>query len=204
MLSNNPNVSTNENSKQQSTHSAKNSRSLLDSLREGGYIFYARHAEATVGVDQPNLNFYDCATQRNLSDRGREQAVTYGENLRRLNIPVRLPVPTSPFCRNVETTQLAFEEENVQIDPFWVDIYMLSAPIGQWEQSRILNTLQVVLQSLPEPGTNTVIIGHSFPRGVGLGRIPNMGTVIIRPYGQGRGFEIVDRLTLNDFTALSD
>ncbi|MCS4438767.1 hypothetical protein JTS92_10110 [Clostridium botulinum] len=33
-------------------------RSLLDLLRNGGYILYVRHGEATVGEDQPNLIFY--------------------------------------------------------------------------------------------------------------------------------------------------
>ncbi|HYE11014.1 MAG TPA: histidine phosphatase family protein, partial [Patescibacteria group bacterium] len=32
-------------------------RLLLDLLRGGGYILYARHGEATVGEDQPYMNF---------------------------------------------------------------------------------------------------------------------------------------------------
>lgn len=35
-------------------------RVLLDMLRRGGYILYARHAEATAGEDRPDLNFMDC------------------------------------------------------------------------------------------------------------------------------------------------
>ncbi len=174
---------------------------LLNSIREGGYILYARHAEATVGSDLPNLNFYDCATQRNLSDRGRSQAVTYGEEIRRLNIPIMYPVITSPFCRNIETAQLAFGEQSFQIEPFLIDIYRLSRPLNPWEQVRILNQLHSVLETQPSPGRNTVIIGHSFPRGVGLGRIPNMGTVIVKPFGQRNGYQIAAQLSLGRLTS---
>lgn len=75
--------------------------SLLNLLRSGGYILYARHGEATVGEDQPNLNFRDCATQRNLSGLGRIQAIYFGEYLRALQIPVSYPIIASqPFFQN--------------------------------------------------------------------------------------------------------
>ncbi|MGE4354741.1 MAG: histidine phosphatase family protein, partial [Oscillospiraceae bacterium] len=96
---------------------------LLNLLRGGGYILYARHGEATVGDDQPDLNFRDCATQRNLSEIGRIQAIYYGEYLRALQIPVSHPIIASPFCRTVETAQLAFRGANISVDPFWVEIY---------------------------------------------------------------------------------
>jgi phosphohistidine phosphatase SixA len=76
---------------------------LLDLLGVGGYILYARHGEANVGEDQPNLNFLNCYTQRNLSEMGRWQAVYYGQILRNLQIPVSYPVQSSPFCRAIET-----------------------------------------------------------------------------------------------------
>lgn len=176
--------------------------SLLDSLREGGYILYSRHGEATVGMDQPNLNFLYCYTQRNLSDLGRRQAVYYGELIRALQIPVEYPVIASPFCRTVETAQLAFGREYVQIDPLWVEAYNLSRNITQSEQKRILDILRSKLETIPALGTNQVIIAHSFPDTVGLGQIPDMGTVIIRPLGRDNGFEIIARLSLNDLANL--
>lgn len=176
--------------------------SLLDLLQGGGYILYARHAEATVGADQPTLNLQDCSTQRNLSNLGRSQATTYGEMIRRLGIPVMYPVIASPFCRVGETAALAFGENYVQIDPFWVDIYNLSANLTAQQQARILYNLQSVLEVQPPLGSNQVIIAHSFPSYVGLGSIPNMGTVVIRPHGQGNGYEVVAHLTLEDLQRL--
>lgn len=111
-------------------------RSLLDLLRGGGFILYARHGEATVGEDQPNLNLKYCFTQRNLSELGRIQAIYYGEILRNLRIPINFPILTSPFCRTIETAQLAFGSANIQIDPFWVEIYKLSGNLSSAEQKK--------------------------------------------------------------------
>jgi len=177
--------------------------SLLNLLRNGGYILYARHGEATVGEDQPDLSFQYCYTQRNLSEMGKRQAVYYGEALRHLQIPVSYPILTSPFCRTVITAQLAFGRANVQTDPFWVAIYNLSRNISASEQERILNALRSKLEIIPPQGTNQVIIAHSFPMGIGLGQIPDMGTVIIKPLGQGNGFEIISKLSLSDLVNLS-
>lgn len=174
-------------------------RSLFDLLRQGGYILYARHGEATVGVDQPNLNFRDCFTQRNLSGMGRRQAVYYGQILRNLGIPISYPILTSPFCRTIETVQLAFGRSAVQIDPFWIETYNLSRNLPTAEQKRILDSLQSRLETKPPEGSNRVIIAHSFPREIGLGEIPNMGTVIIKPLGQGRGYEVLSKLSLSGF-----
>lgn len=178
------------------------SRSLVELLREGGYVLYARHGEATVGVDQPYLNFQNCFTQRNLSEVGRRQAIYYGEIIRNLRIPISYPVLTSPFCRAIETGQLAFGWANVQVDPFWFEIYKLSGNISSVEEKRILDDFQSALEIEPPRGSNKVIISHSFPSGIGLGQIPNMGTVIVKPLGQGNGYEIVDRLSLADLAGL--
>ncbi|MFB4162373.1 histidine phosphatase family protein [Alteribacillus sp. JSM 102045] len=169
---------------------------LLNSLREGGYIFYTRHAEATVGEDQTNFNFFDCSAQRNLSDVGRSQAVTYGESFRRLGIPIEYPVLASPFCRTRETAGLAFGGDNVLVNTFWFEVYKLSSDLSPVEQARILNTLHLFLEIQPQPGSNRVIVAHSFPAGVGFGPIPNMGTVIVKPHGPGNGHEVVAQLSL--------
>lgn len=174
---------------------------LLNLLREGGYILYARHAEATIGVDYAPVDFQNCALQRNLSNTGRWQAATYGQAIRNLQIRVSYPVSASPFCRTVETASLAFGNENVHVDPFWVDIYRLSFHISQGEQSRILNTFHSFLEQQPPEGSNHVIVAHSFPPDVGFGPIPNMGTIIVRPLGRGNGYEVIGLLTFEQLLA---
>lgn len=176
--------------------------SLLDLLRNGGYILYAKHGEATVGEDKPNLNFQNCFTQRNLSNLGRRQAIYYGETLRKLRIPISYPIFTSPFCRAIETAQLAFGRGNYQIDPFWYEIYKLNNNLFASEKNRILGSLQSKLEIEPAHGQNQVIISHSFPEGIGLGQIPDMGTVIVKPKGPGNGYSIISKLSLEDLTNL--
>lgn len=176
--------------------------SLLDLLRAGGYILYVRHGEATVGEDQPNLDFRYCFTQRNLSEMGRRQAIYYNQIIRKLRVPIVYPVLVSPFCRAIETAQLAFGRSNVQIDPFWFQVYRLSGNLSTTERRRILDSLRSRLEVIPSQGGNRVIIAHSFPEGIGLGRIPDMGTVIVRPRGQGSGYEVVAKLSLTDLLNL--
>lgn len=176
--------------------------SLLDLLQAGGYILYVKHGEATVGEDRQDLDFRNCYTQRNLSNLGTRQAIYYGQILANLRVPINYPVLTSPFCRAIETGQLAFGRANVKIDPFWYQVYRLTENLSITEQERILNALQSRLEVIPPQGSNTVIIAHSFPEGLGLGQIPDMGTVVIRPKGQGNGYEVVARLSLTDLSNL--
>ena len=177
-------------------------RAILDMLRRGGYILYARHAEATVGTDQSSLNFRFCFTQRNLSTLGRRQAIFYGDALRNLRIPIIYPVQASLFCRTIETAQLAFGRGNTLSNPFWVNLYYLSGNLPGAVQNRILDAFQSALEVQPPRGSNRVIIAHSFPNGIGLGPIANMGTVLIRPLGPGNGYEIVGRLSLEELMGL--
>lgn len=171
-------------------------------IKVGGYILYARHAEATLGEDKPDVDFRFCNTQRNLSELGRTQAVYYGELLYKLLVPLLSPIISSPYCRAIETAQLAFRDAKIQIDPFWIQINNWGG-MTQAEQVRILNVLQTKLDMKPQPGYNQVIIAHGFPSGVGLGQIPYMGTVIVRPMGQGNGYQIVAKLSLDDLTYLA-
>ncbi|MEK5507044.1 MULTISPECIES: histidine phosphatase family protein [unclassified Paenibacillus] len=175
---------------------------LLSSLRQGGYILFVRHGEATLGEDQPNLVLGDCSLQRNLSEEGKRQALLFGERIKSLQIPIQTPVIASPFCRTRETAELAFGAENVHVDPFWVRIYNLSGDVTAAEKESTLAELTSVLEKVPPSGTNKVIIAHSFPQGIGLGEIPNLGTVVVKPRGQGNGFDIVDRISFAELSTV--
>jgi hypothetical protein len=172
--------------------------SLLELLQAGGSILYVRHGEATVGVDRQNLDLRNCYTQRNLSEEGRRQAIQYGRMIRYWQIPVGYPIYVSPFCRTIETALLSFRSSNIQIDPFLIQISRLGGNLTATEQQGILAALQSRLEIIPPKGSNTVIIAHNFPEGIGLGEIPDMGTVIVRPMGPNQGYEVIARLSLTD------
>ncbi|GMK41451.1 histidine phosphatase family protein [Paenibacillus sp. CCS19] len=173
-----------------------NDLTILDHLRSGGFIIYFRHGEATVGQDQPDLNLNDCRTQRNLSNRGKEQAQAIREVFKRNPFPIQLPVITDPYCRAKDTADIIFGNKNVTVYPSLASIEKLKIEaLPAVEKQRILSNLTKIFETPPARGTNTVIVAHTFPPNVALGEIPNLGAVIIKPQGYGKGYEVVGRIT---------
>jgi Histidine phosphatase superfamily (branch 1) len=81
---------------------------LLSALRAGGLILYFRHTSTDFGQNDDQMSGYeDCARQRNLTSRGRDEAHAIGAAIQRLRIPIG-DVLASPFCRTRETAQLIF------------------------------------------------------------------------------------------------
>jgi len=77
-------------------------------LASGGYVLMMRHARTEPGIgDPPQFRIGECATQRNLSDEGREQARAIGASLRAAGIRLAV-VRSSQWCRCLETAALAF------------------------------------------------------------------------------------------------
>src|SRR5688572_4409473 len=63
---------------------------LWDLLRRGGHVVLMRHVstEVTAGFDPPGFALGDCATQRNLSAFGRDEARGIGAAFRARGVPV--------------------------------------------------------------------------------------------------------------------
>ena len=81
---------------------------LLAALQRGGHVLLVRHAQTEPGIgDPPGMRLSDCATQRNLSAAGREQARAIGAAVRSRAIPVAA-VKSSQWCRCLDTARLAF------------------------------------------------------------------------------------------------
>lgn len=83
-------------------------KELWTLLRGGGQIVLIRHATTTPGVGDPaGFRLGDCASQRNLTDAGRDQARRLGAAFRAREVPVGR-VLSSRWCRCLETARLAF------------------------------------------------------------------------------------------------
>lgn len=82
---------------------------LWTRLAEGGKVVLMRHASVVEGRNGGNSLLRDpsCKGERNLSDKGRQEAKAIGERFRARSIPVDA-VRHSPYCRTAETAQLAF------------------------------------------------------------------------------------------------
>lgn len=83
-------------------------------LREGGHVVLLRHANAPGTGEPANFDIAKCATQRNLSDRGRQQARRIGALFAARAAPVER-VLTSSFCRCKDTATLAFGDRLTEI-----------------------------------------------------------------------------------------
>ena len=75
-------------------------------LRAGGHVALMRHADAPGGVgDPPDFRVEDCATQRNLSEKGRADAEKIGSQLKGEGIAFE-KILSSPWCRCIDTARL--------------------------------------------------------------------------------------------------
>lgn len=85
-------------------------------LRAGSCVLVLRHAQTSPGIgDPPNFNLTQCSTQRNLSDKGREQAGRIGQWFKTWGLSPR-SVQTSAWCRCKDTAELAFGKYAVLAD----------------------------------------------------------------------------------------
>jgi phosphohistidine phosphatase SixA len=108
-----------------------------DQLKSSGVVLF-RHANAPGVGDPAGFVIDDCGTQRNLDDRGREQARAIGKAFRTRGIEVAA-VLTSQWCRARETAELAFPgqvKEEPAFNSFFGD--RSSEPAQTAEARRIL------------------------------------------------------------------
>jgi len=81
---------------------------LWQKLRSGGVTVLMRHAATVPGIgDPPGFKLDQCATQRNLSERGRADARAVGAAFRRHQVNPGA-VWSSRWCRCLDTARLAF------------------------------------------------------------------------------------------------
>ena len=76
-------------------------------LRDGGYTILIAHAEARGNQDPPGFRIDDCATQRRLTDRGRQHAQRMGARFAARAVTVSR-VLSSQWCIALDTARFAF------------------------------------------------------------------------------------------------
>src|SRR5215216_4199092 len=74
-------------------------------LRAGRHVALMRHTDAPGSGDPPGFRIDDCATQRNLTAKGRLDAATIGSRLRAEGISVER-IYSSSWCRCMDTAKL--------------------------------------------------------------------------------------------------
>ena len=109
---------------------AQDAGSLWAALRSGGHVALIRHG-ATIGGsgDPPGFQLDDCATQRNLTDRGREQARGLGGRFRAEGVSVG-KLLSSQWCRCRETAAL-MELGPIEIAPTFNNAFTLRERVDE-------------------------------------------------------------------------
>lgn len=130
------------------------SDALVQQLQAGGYVIFIRHAGTNREHKDTDIrDLTNCATQRNLTEHGREQSKLIGEGFAALKIPVG-DVFTSEYCRCFDTAQIAFGKAT--------RVTSLSSyvPVPPVEKQLRVQSIRRMLNTPPRPGTNNVIVSH--------------------------------------------
>ena len=134
-------------------------RSVVASLREGGYVIVMRHGATNRDMaDTDPLNVDDPANvskQRQLSDRGRRAAADMGSAFATLHIPLG-DVYSSKFNRAVETARLVSGKEPKAT----ADISEGGLVVTTVENERRAEAMRRLAATAPQAGTNTLLVTH--------------------------------------------
>jgi phosphohistidine phosphatase SixA len=117
---------------------------LVEKLYSAQYVLLMRHALAPGVGDPPNYSLQNCATQRNLDAKGRQQAQATGNWLRAQGVKAA-DVYTSPWCRCKETAeQLQFQTPIVEptLGSFFDEMHrgpQQTQALQKWIAAQLLN-----------------------------------------------------------------
>lgn len=158
-------------------------------VANGGYTILLRHGRTNAPNDPPSAEIGDCATQNNLSDRGRQQASRIGARFAARATPISR-IYTSEYCRTIETAELAFRSPAAEALP---GLNPLDSDIE--DEIAVLRDL---VDSFAGPG-NQVVITHPENIRALLGNEPREGeAVILTSSGEEGGDpDIVGRILLD-------
>ncbi len=129
---------------------------VWERLRGDGQVVLMRHAVTTPGVGDPaGFRLDDCATQRNRTDAGRADAKRVGSVFQARAIPLSR-VPSSPWCRCLETARLAFGRAEV----WWPLSNLFDNPAREAEQ---VQALKEIAGRRPTGGNRSKVAGCLAP-----------------------------------------
>ena len=164
---------------------AGDSQEAWAALVGGSHIALIRHGNAPPGYgDPPGFKIDDCATQRNLDEKGQAQARALGEAFRQHGVRAD-KILSSPWCRCLETARLMGLGP---VDGTW-------AVAASDRSPERLAAMKQMLASWRGPGT-LVVVTHGLTVQALVGIMPGQAeTVVVRPKpGKEPGVEVVGRI----------
>ena len=158
-------------------------------LRAGGHVALMRHADAPGVVgDPPGFRVDDCATQRNLSEKGRADAEKIGSRLKREGIAFE-KILSSLWCRCIDTAKL-LNLGTVETEATFGNVVVLK------DQRQTLTTGARALIAQWTAGGNLLVVTHGANIQALTGVWLASGEIVVVKGGSDRT-ETVGRLLLD-------
>jgi phosphohistidine phosphatase SixA len=159
-------------------------------LRAGGHVALMRHADAPGGFgDPPDFKVEDCVTQRNLSAKGRADALKIGARLKSEGI-VFHAILSSPWCRCIDTATL-LRLGPVKTEPTFGNVVVLRD-----QRESLTSGARTVIDQWTGSG-NLLVVTHGANIQAVTGIQPASGEIVVVRGGSGGGSVPVGRLMLD-------
>jgi len=158
-------------------------------LASGGHVAVLRHANAPGPMpDPPGFRLEDCATQRNLDEAGRAQALRLGAALRERGIAFDR-ILSSAWCRCLETAVLLGQGEP-RVSPALNNVY---GSLGI--EAKQFPTVRRLVSGWQGPGT-LLLVSHGSTLSGALGAYPAQGELLVfLPDAEAEtGFRLIGRI----------
>jgi phosphohistidine phosphatase SixA len=161
----------------------------LSALRAGGHVALMRHADAPGGFGDPaGFKVEDCATQRNLSAKGRTEALNIGARLGSEGILLET-ILSSPWCRCIDTATL-LQRGPVKTEPTFGNVVVLRD-----QRESLTSGARRIIEQWTGSGT-LLVVTHGANIQALTGIQPASGEIVVVRGGRGGGREAVGRLLL--------
>jgi phosphohistidine phosphatase SixA len=167
------------------------SNEMIERMKAGGHILMIRHALAPGTGDPANFQIGDCSTQRNLDDRGREQAKAIGDWLRTNGI-TSAKVYSSQWCRCLETAGL-LEMGTVAQLPALNSFYELTQ-----DREPNLKALRKFIAEQPSEGVLIILVTHLVTISAIANEGVSSGEGLLLKLNEDSPYEIVGRLNFGN------
>ena len=168
-----------------STVKADSNENLINELRNGGKLIFIRHAYAPGVGDPVNFDIDHCNTQRNLSNKGKEQAKKIGNFFSKNNISID-KIYSSKWCRCKETSLIAFKKFETKqfLNSFF------SEKFSQNKNGQIINLKNFINKW--DGVQNLVFVTHYVVISEILGYSSSSGEIII----SNKDFKVIDTIEI--------
>jgi phosphohistidine phosphatase SixA len=166
---------------------------MIESIKAGGHILMIRHALAPGAGDPANFRIGDCSTQRNLDDRGRDQARAIGNWLRSKGL-TSARVYSSQWCRCLETAQL-LELGPVEELPALNSFYELTQ-----DREPNLRALRKFIAEQPSDGVLIILVTHLVTISAIANEAVSSGEGVLLKIKKDAPCEMVGRLNFGRFS----